>query len=223
MEYRHEWKHEINRSDLLILRKRLKAVAKPDSHSADGTYEIRSLYFDTADDKALWEKINGVNIREKFRIRYYNRDPSFVRLEKKSKINGLSAKDSVSITRAQAQAMVDRTWSLPAESDMPLLDELYIKVKNQGLRPKTLVDYTREAFFFSPGHVRVTLDYDIRTGLTSTDMFNPQTITIPVGASPIILEVKWSEFLPDIIRDIVCLPGRRPSAYSKYAACRLYD
>ena len=222
MEYRHEWKQEINHSDLLILRKRLWAVTRPDSHSVNGTYEIRSLYFDTANDKALREKIDGVNVREKFRIRYYNRDPSFIRLEKKSKVNGLSVKDSISITKAEAQALVDGTWTFPAGSDAPLLKEFYIKLKNQGLRPKTLVDYTREAFFFPPGHVRVTLDSDIRTGLSSTDLLNPQAVTIPAGASPIILEVKWSGFLPDIIRNIIWLPGRRTCAFSKYAACRIY-
>ena len=93
----------------------------------------------------------------------------------------------------------------------------------QGLRPRTIVDYTREPFVFGPGNVRVTLDYDIRTGLGCTDFLNPDCVTIPAGDSPVILEVKWDAFLPDIIRDAVQLSGRRSAAFSKYAACRIYD
>ena len=92
MDYRHEWKHEISRTDLLALRQRLRAVASPDPHAVDGQYKIRSLYFDNAADKALREKLDGVSRREKFRIRYYNGDTSVIRLEKKSKLGGLGNK-----------------------------------------------------------------------------------------------------------------------------------
>lgn len=85
MDYRHEWKHEINTSDMITIRHRLKAVATPDAHAVDGKYFIRSLYFDNPADKALREKLDGVNLREKFRLRYYNLDPSLIHLEKKSK------------------------------------------------------------------------------------------------------------------------------------------
>ena len=64
--YRHEWKHEINYADLLAIRQRLRAVASPDPHAKDGRYFIRSLYFDTPSDRALREKIDGTDRREKF-------------------------------------------------------------------------------------------------------------------------------------------------------------
>lgn len=222
MDFRHEWKHEINYSDMLILRQRLKAVMKPDENAVDGKYFIRSLYFDNISDKALREKIDGVNCREKFRIRYYNNDTSLIHLEKKSKINGLGNKQSASITAEEAQKIVDGDFDWMINSDRPLVQELYSKMKSQGLRPKTIVDYTREPFVFSAGNVRVTLDYDIRTGLYCTDFLNPDCITIPAGNAPIILEVKWDEFLPSVIRDIVQLESRRTAAFSKYAVCRIY-
>ena len=86
----------------------------------------------------------------------------------------------------------------------------------------TIDDYTREPFIIGPGNVRVTLDYDIRTGLKSTDFLNPECVTIPAGDAPIILEVKWDAFLPDIIRDAVQLKGCRVGAFSKYGQCRIY-
>lgn len=222
MDFRHEWKHEINYSDMLILRQRLKTVMKPDENAVDGKYFIRSLYFDNISDKALREKIDGVNCREKFRIRYYNGDTSLIHLEKKSKINGLGNKQSANLSAEEAQKIVDGDLDWMIDCDRPLVQELYSKMKSQGLRPKTIVDYTREPFIFSAGNVRVTLDYDIRTGLYCTDFLNPDCITIPAGNAPIILEVKWDEFLPSVIRDIVQLESRRTAAFSKYAVCRIY-
>ena len=222
MDFRHEWKHEINYSDMIILRQRLSAIMKPDENAVDGKYFIRSLYFDNISDKALREKIDGVNCREKFRIRYYNDDTSLIHLEKKSKINGLGNKQSASLSAEEAQKIVDGDLDWMIDCDRPLVQELYSKMKSQGLRPKTIVDYTREPFVFSAGNVRVTLDYDIRTGLYCTDFLNPDCITIPAGNAPIILEVKWDEFLPSVIRDIVQLESRRTAAFSKYAVCRIY-
>lgn len=92
IKYRHEVKHYLNVSDLIAIRQRLLAVMEPDPHAVDGKYLIRSLYFDNMEDKALREKLDGVNLREKFRIRYYNKDTSFIHLEKKSKHNSLGPK-----------------------------------------------------------------------------------------------------------------------------------
>lgn len=224
MKMRHEIKHEISYQDMLVLRQRLQAVMRRDDYTIDGKYKIRSLYFDNLTDKALREKIDGVDEREKFRIRYYNDDTSFIRLEKKTKVSGLGNKQMDSLTAEEAQKIVDGDYEWMIEcTDRPLIIELYNKMKFQGLRPKTIVDYTREPFTIDAGHVRVTLDYNIRTGLKCTDFLNSDCIMIPAGdANTIILEVKWDEFLPDIIRDIVQLEGRRGAAFSKYAVCRIY-
>ncbi|MCR5487338.1 MAG: polyphosphate polymerase domain-containing protein [Lachnospiraceae bacterium] len=222
MRYRHEWKHLISYSDLLEIRMRMRAVARPDPHAADGKYHIRSLYFDNGRDKALREKIDGVNRREKFRIRYYNLDPSLIKLEKKSRQNGLGTKFSAGLTASEAQRIVEGDTEWMRESDSSLIQELFFKMRNQGLAPKTIVDYTREPFVYGPGNVRVTLDYDIRTGLACTDFLDPDCITVPAGERSMLLEVKWDDFLPDIIRDAVQLRDTRVTAFSKYAQCRIY-
>ena len=222
MKFRNEWKHEITYSDMLTLRARLRAVAKPEEHGQNGKYHIRSLYFDDSFDTALREKIDGVNMREKFRIRYYERDTSFIRLEKKSKINGLCNKIWVPITADEAARIVSCDVEWMCNDTRALVRELYLKMKTKGLRPKTIVDYTREAFVFPAGNVRVTMDYDIRTGMQCVDFLNPEAVTVPAGDAPIVLEVKWDGYLPDIIRDAVQLKGRRSTAFSKYAACRIY-
>ena len=222
MTYRHEWKHEINLADMITLRQRLQAVAQADVHAVNGAYEIRSLYFDNISDKALREKLDGISRREKFRIRYYNGDTSLIHLEKKSKIGGLGTKDTTILTEEEAQAIVDGDYTWMAHVQEPLIKELHYKMTTQQLRPKTIVDYTREPYIFSAGNVRVTLDYNIRTGLMCTDFLNSECVTIPAGDAPIILEVKWDAYLPDIIRDVIQLGSRHTCAFSKYAACRIY-
>lgn len=222
MKFRHEWKHEISYSDMIAIRQRLLAVATPDPHAINGTYKIRSLYFDNFQDQALRDKLDGISRREKFRIRYYNNNLDFIHLEKKSKIGGLGNKQSASLSRQEAQAVVDGQTDWMKAREEPLIQELYFKMTTCGLRPKTIVDYIREPFIFKPGNVRVTLDYDIRTGLHCIDFLNPQCPMIPAGDCGIVMEVKWDEFLPSVIRDTVQLTGRRVSAFSKYAVCRLY-
>lgn len=223
MTLRHEWKHRLSPADLILLRQRLRCVAKPDSHAVDGKYLIRSLYFDTPADTALREKLDGVNVREKFRIRCYNYDPALIHLEKKSKRNGLGSKAKARLTPEQVQALLDGDTRWMAQSPEALVQELHYKMKVQGLMPKTLVDYVREPFVYPAGNVRITLDYDLRTGLHCVDFLNPDCVTIPAKDAPALLEVKWDAFLPDVIRDAVQLPGRRAAAFSKYASCRMYD
>ncbi|HHT25305.1 MAG TPA: polyphosphate polymerase domain-containing protein [Clostridiaceae bacterium] len=223
MQFRHEVKHEISNHDMLILRQRLRAVMKPDSHAVNGKYEIRSLYFDNLDDKALREKLDGVSIREKYRIRLYNNDKSQICLERKYKCGGLGYKTSVNLTPKQAQAVADGDIGWMAASTDEVIINFYMCARNEGLRAKVIVDYTREPFVFASGNTRVTMDYNIRTGMGCTDFLNPACVTVPIEGAPCILELKWDDYLPDVIRGAIQLEGRHSAAFSKYAACRMYD
>lgn len=220
MKFRHEYKHQINLSDIYGLRARLGAVAKHDPHAdEDGTYFIKSLYFDNYMDKALREKIDGVNHREKFRIRYYGTDTSFIKLEKKSKINGLCNKVSCRISAEECQKIIDGDFEFLLSSEHQLMRELYTKMKFQLLRPKFIVAYTRECFVYPPGNVRVTLDMNIGGSNNVKEFLNPDLKFLQLHHNS-ILEVKWDEYLPGIIRDCVQVKSRRSAAFSKYAAVR---
>ena len=221
---RYEWKHIISGSDKAQLIARLRTFCAPDPHYGDSSYHIRSLYFDNVYDKALRERLNGQQCRETFRIRYYNFDDSYIVLEKKSKFNQLCGKQSTRVTRAEVESLLrgDIGWLM--EKNSPLCHELYAKMRGQLLKPKVIVDYTRRAFVYEPGNTRITLDDEVRTGLSGLDFFNPNLATIPADITrPIILEVKYDQYLPDNIRRAVSLQDRRTTYFSKYAACRLTD
>ncbi len=221
MKFRHEYKHQINLADIYGLRTRLSAIVKHDSNcDADGTYFVKSLYFDNYMDKALREKIDGVNKREKFRIRYYGTDTSFIRLEKKSKINGLCNKVTCRITAEECKKIIDGDIDFMKDSEYELMRELYSKMKYQLLRPKCIVAYTRECFVYRCGNVRVTLDMNICGSNNVREFLNPDLPFLQTYHEA-ILEVKWDEYLPQIIRDCVQVKSRRSAAFSKYAAIRI--
>ena len=224
LKYRHEYKHAINLLDYHTIRQRIRSVAALDQNAgADGRYHIRSLYFDNDDDKALREKLYGLPNREKYRIRIYNEAGDFIRLEKKSKANGLCNKQSARLTKEQAEKIIigETDWIL--STDNAVLTEFYAKLYYQRLRPKTLVDYWREAYVFPYGNVRVTFDSELRTGVYKTGLFDMNNTTFPAGEQgQLLMEVKYDDFLPDIIRDLIQTNARRTAAFSKYAACRIY-
>lgn len=218
---RHEIKHYVNYADFLQLRSRLRYVASPDENAGESNcYRVRSLYFDNYNDKVLREKIDGVNEREKFRIRFYNQDTSFIRLEKKSKKNNLCYKQSSVISAELCRQLLAGRYEGLKETGDPLLLELYTKLHSQLLRPKNIVDYRREAYVYPPGNVRITLDDDIRACMDVEEFLAPALVSIPLHGRR-ILEVKYDAFLPEIIRGMVALGSREQSAFSKYAATRI--
>ena len=222
--FRHEEKHLISRQEDFLAAGRLRKLFRRDAHAGpEGIYQVNSLYFDTPSDSALRQKLDGVDRREKFRLRYYGTDLSFLRLEKKIKAGGLCGKLSARLTLSQAEMLLAGDYGFLLKTDSPLLAEFYAKLRGQGLRPRTIVCYSREAFLYEPGNVRVTFDRDLRTGLSGTDFFNPELPLLRAMEGTTVMEVKYDAFLPDIVRMAVQVPGRRAAACSKYALCRRFD
>jgi len=221
MKGRHELKFYINHSDYVQLCTRLRVVARPDVHgTTDGGYAVRSLYFDNYSDKAVVEKLSGQSNREKFRIRYYNGDISFIRLEKKNKANKFVNKENVLITIEQCEGILTGNYDSLKLADVPLMMELHTKIRTQNLRPRCIVDYQRQAFTYPAGNVRITLDSRIKTSNSVTGFLNPASVTIP-AANAIVMEVKYDGFLPDVIRDLIQADYRNQTEFSKYVVARL--
>jgi hypothetical protein len=223
-KYRHEYKHYINTADYYTLRPALSAAMQGDPHAgANGEYGIRSLYFDDYNDAALSDKIAGINRREKYRIRFYDGDTGFIKLEKKIKQCNLCLKYDGELTMKECAKIFRGDISWLKESGSPLMNDFYVAMRSGLLKPKTIVEYTREPYIFTGGNVRVTFDKSVKTGLFSTDFFNPALPLVEtLGGGVMIMEVKFDEFLPDFVRGLIQTNERRSSALSKYALCRMY-
>lgn len=223
--FRHELKYKIGYLQYIELRNRLLAVMRRDFHAGtDGKYLIRSIYFDNYMDKALREKAEGIPIREKFRIRYYNDDFSYITLEKKMKNNNLCTKLDAEITKEECQALLEDRINWMRGHPSELIQELYAKMHYQMLRPRVLVSYIREPYIYGAGNVRVTFDSDIRTTLFHRSFLEERVMDISSADDPqnMVLEVKYDAFLPDIIRNVMQIDTIRQQAFSKYEVCRRF-
>ena len=222
---RHELKYHITPAELTVLRGVLAPVMQLDPNGNENNeYHIRSLYFDTINDDALEEKIAGVGNRKKYRIRIYNFSDIVIKLECKSKYGDLISKQSVSIPRELAEQLIAGDPDGLQRMRHPLFHDVYREMRTRLLRPAVIVDYVREAYIHQAEEVRITFDKQVRTGLYSVDMFNPQIPTYPVFDDPVeILEVKFDEFLPSYLQSILSGITAQRSAVSKYTWCRRYE
>jgi len=220
--YRHELKYNISYSDYLAIRSRLKTVMQKDPHARDGTYRIRSVYFDNVYDKALREKIDGVGKREKFRIRYYNDDLSYITLEKKMKIDKLCLKYDARISEEEFRSILSGDIDWMKDSERELVKELYAKMRYQGLKPRVRVSYLREPYIYKAGNVRVTFDSQIRSSMYQSDFIGSDDISATDSPSDMLLEVKYDAFIPEIIKNLIQTGDGNQDSFSKYGACRRF-
>lgn len=222
---RHELKYIISETEYLWLRDRIAAVMPLDSYANPTTrgYGIRSLYYDDISDNALFEKAEGDALRNKFRIRIYSHNKERILLEKKSKVMYYTAKDSVTLTRAQCDGILAGDYNAFFPNENALLNEMYALMRTRLYKPKVIVDYFREPYVYPAGNIRITFDLNIRSGLYSNDLFSGLPSTVPaLEPGEHVLEVKFDNFIPAHLKALLQgIPGQR-TAISKYLLCRRF-
>jgi hypothetical protein len=219
---RHELKYKIDRLQFDVLRKKLATVLKPDPHMGTaGRYHIRSLYFDDFRNSAFWEKQAGNYRREKHRIRIYNRSDAFIKFERKTKIHNCILKESVRLTREEADRIIAGDIGFLADSKHKLLRDFYRKARCDIMRPVAVVEYDRMAYVHPMGNVRITFDTGLRMGLASISFFDCNVCTMSiVKESDVVLEVKYDDVLPLFICGLFPDTIRLRSAIGKFVMCR---
>ncbi|TWT27149.1 polyphosphate polymerase domain-containing protein [Planomicrobium sp. CPCC 101110] len=220
---RRELKHEMTNMDCYLLRNKLKHYMEKDPHAKEnGMYSIRSVYFDNFDNKVMNQKKEGLFERDKFRVRLYDNNMDFLNLEKKSKRNNLTYKQKCPITAKEYERIRFGDISWMETDSRQLMQELYWQMAMFQLRPVTVVDYEREVFIYRYGNVRVTFDSSIRTSLRNNDVLNPNIPMVDTEPDIVLLEVKYDEFLPNVIKQLLQVSDLRAGAYSKYQVSRMY-
>lgn len=224
-KYRHEIKFIISKQMSLILKQRLALAMDVDKNSVnlDNTYFIRSLYFDDINSTAYYEKIDGVLYRKKYRIRIYNNDSSFIRLERKWKHNNMTSKDQLKISKENCINLLTNQFdNIDKELlNNSLMKEFITDIKVFGLKPSVIVDYKRLAYTYPISEVRITFDERIKSGLYNCNLFNMNRITYDViDNNEVVLEVKFNEVLPEHISIVLQTIPMYRQAVSKFALCR---
>lgn len=225
LKFRHELKYLITNGQLALLKQRMSHLLRIDPHVAhDGIYNIRSLYFDDYYDRCLFENIAGSDPREKFRIRIYNHSPERISLECKRKERGMTQKSACLISRE----ICERLMKCDPLSDIPdqnaVLRKFTNEIRMRRMHPAVIVEYDRIPYIYKDGNVRITLDTNVSSSPCLDGLLNgviPKRPVMPAGMQ--LLEVKFDEFLPDVIYRALQLDSLRQTAYSKYYLCRRYS
>lgn len=193
-----------------------------DIHQEGDCYEIRSLYFDDLWDRCLDENEAGVDRREKYRIRIYDPRSDVIHLEIKEKNRGLTRKRACDLSRAECLAIMDGDLTMRPDGRAPL-NSLQLQMRCARMAPKVIIAYERTAFVHPSGNVRITFDRNIMASRCCDDFLEDRvsgmTPVLPAGMH--VLEVKYDEFLPDVIAQQLEIGKLRKTAFSKYYLGRL--
>ncbi len=221
--YRYELKYIISKKQAYTLKTSLLAIMDVDALASGGMggYLISSLYFDDLDSTAYFEKLDGVLYRTKYRIRVYDYDDSFIRLERKLKHENMTSKDQTRISKSQFYDIINGNIDNIEFSKDQLYNEFIKDVRIKQLKPSVIVEYRRLALTYPVSDVRVTFDFNIRSGMYNYDLFSKDLITHSVqDPNQVVLEVKFNDYLPESIALILTTIPSFRQAVSKFALCR---
>jgi len=214
--FRKELKYSITNNDFYILNNNLKNLINKDYNCEGDFYTISSIYFDTYNKTSYNQVKDGISERWKYRIRYYNHDDSYIKLEKKYKINGLTNKSSVRITKNTLKDILNKKIKINKNNSV-LLNEFILKMKTELLRPIIYIEYNRIPYVYKVGNVRITLDFNIGYTNRFDNLFNKNKKIHYLEDR--ILEVKYNELIPDFIRYRLSLNHLNQTSFSKFNNC----
>lgn len=224
-EYRHELKFLCGEGELRLLEERIRHICPLDSHvGEDGRYTIRSLYFDTYDDRCFYENEAGVDQRKKYRLRIYNGKTDIIQLECKETLHGMKRKEVCLLSQRQCRQLIKRSAVTELLPKQELLLRFLTVRSTQLLMPKVIVEYIRTPYIYAAGNVRITFDRYIRSSSEIDRFLEPHISGRSIMAQDShILEVKYDEGLPGAIREFLSV-GQELSrtSFSKYYLCRKY-
>ncbi len=225
-QYRHELKFVCGEGELRLLEERIRHICVLDGHVGEsGRYGVRSLYFDTVDDRCFYENEAGVDRREKYRIRIYDGKTDLIHLERKETLHGLKRKATCVLTLQQCRQLMGRAAVTDFMPGQELLREFLVARSIQLLTPKVIVEYIRTPYVYVAGNVRVTFDRCIRSSAETGRFLERQVSGRSIMAQDRhILEVKYDEGLPGTIRELLSTgQDLKRTSFSKYYLCREYS
>jgi hypothetical protein len=218
--YRNELKYLINAHQKNVMANKLSKICQRDSFSdADGGYLVSSLYFDDYNHSAIFDKLSGISDRKKFRIRVYNYQTNVIKLERKIKRANVTEKSHVQISKEEYDTLITGDVSFLRHKDNAVAKDFYLYYQTKNLRPSVVVEYRREAYIYKYGDVRITFDYLLRAGVFQKNLFSNEYMVSAIPQDQIILEVKYTGYFPDVIRNIVQTDNLQWQSSSKYVKC----
>jgi len=218
---RQEKKYLLTVPDGLKLDARLSSCMLRDEHSGPKGYTVRSLYFDSLDDGDYWDKVDGLELRRKLRLRVYSPAAELAMLEMKQKEGAYQKKRSMRVGREDARRLCQGDYSPLLKYSEPFAAECYGLMRRKCYQPRVVVEYRRRAFVSRENHTRITLDSQITATEAHWDLFAPDLAQVPVlDPFDLILEIKYNDFLLSYIKKLAGTADRSEFSQSKYCLAR---
>lgn len=220
---RRELKYPIGEVDYYKVNELFQKVLTPDYNNKEYGYKIRSLYFDSLNNDDYFQKIDGEEVRKKIRLRIYDTKTNNVKLEIKRKINISQIKETITISKEDAIALINKDYSVLLKYENNTAKSAYNIMTLGQYRPVVLVDYNRRAYIHNENNIRVTLDSDIKSNEFDFDMFSDDVIMTPiVDYYNAVLEVKFDGELFCWISQALAGLDTTNRSLSKYCSSRRF-
>ena len=220
--FRKEMKYMIPLEKYMQIKVPLEALMKKDMYGDEGTYIVRSQYYDSLHNRDLQDNLSGVMEKRKIRLRIYSTQDKTVKLEYKCKSNMDGLKRSILISRDEALQMERHQYGFLLNRKESLAQELYIRMMQGCYRPKTIITYKRTALAYPDSDVRITFDTELKATVNPYGLFEEEPMLIPMMSQDIgILEVKYNDFLPYPLKAVVNRLDSLAESSSKYSRSRL--
>ncbi|MCM1135931.1 MAG: polyphosphate polymerase domain-containing protein [Clostridium sp.] len=217
---RNEKKYEIHLLDATNMQNELNLLLQRDFFSKNGSYMVRSLYFDSLNDIDFTEKYAGYEKRKKVRIRIYDSSALEGKFELKQKYGNYSNKKSLSITRDEIKRAMAGDYSFLLDYNTPISLELYSLLTLGCYYPKAIIEYQRFAFCYPENSTRITFDSNIKCSETNLNLFQHNLPWIPLINENLILEIKYNKALIRTVSDVLKKYKLYQVSVSKYTAGR---
>ncbi|MBQ3294893.1 MAG: polyphosphate polymerase domain-containing protein [Erysipelotrichaceae bacterium] len=223
MKYRTEWKYICNEFDLDLLKEKMKVLLSLDQNANKEVYNIHSLYFDDYNNTCAFDNDAGSSERFKWRIRYYDDNSDYIKLERKEKYDDLCYKESCLLSKEEYQDIIDKNISKVFwKTDKKLLKEFCIDIMCRLFSPKIIIDYERTAYTEPISNIRITFDKNISGSLDTDRFITNDYMKYPVQEKGIhVLEVKFDDVLPGHVGKLLHTGNLQRNTFSKYYLGRL--
>jgi SPX domain protein involved in polyphosphate accumulation len=224
---RFELKYLITLQQAEWFKSGLQAYLVPDEHGKNnGRYAVSSLYYDSPSFRCYWEKLDGLKVRRKLRIRHYDTgevltEDTPIFLEIKQRVDRVTQKRRVLLPYGEALRLChDRQLPDHIPGDEAVMEEMFVLLWQYNLRPASIVRYDRQAF--------IGTDYDIGLRVTFDTSLSFQSHRLHLHEEPsglpmlhpglVVMEVKVNERIPYWLTEMIAAHNLQLIRFSKY--CR---
>ena len=198
--YPRQMQYQLTPADYSALRTRLSAAALEDGCTGTVHTLLFASYRNRIPARPMWEFQAPDRAEPRFTLRYFDNDPTYLRLDRLVE----DERTSAMVTEAACRALLsgETDWLLSRRN--PVFQDFHDSLTQQMLLPQLLLCYRREIYSLEDLDLWVAFNSDIHASLQHMDFLDPELLAREtVGQTgQILMEIRYSDTIPD---EILCL------------------